>query len=126
MTGMFGKCIWVIITLFDRKTVAFKKSFAMVVGRGQTPDYWNNDYFDDTYLRNGNAEKQRGYCTDLWFQGAMEFMEEQSKGDAPFFCYLVTNAPHGPFHVAQEYIDIYRDNPNVPNPTLWNDFQYRR
>lgn len=26
-------------------------------GVGQTPDYWNNDYFDDTYFRNGIPEK---------------------------------------------------------------------
>lgn len=26
-------------------------------GVGQTPDYWNNEYFDDTYFRNGVAGK---------------------------------------------------------------------
>ncbi|NQU25366.1 MAG: sulfatase-like hydrolase/transferase, partial [Candidatus Nealsonbacteria bacterium] len=25
-------------------------------GVGQTPDYWGNDYFDDTYFRNGTPE----------------------------------------------------------------------
>ena len=34
-------------------------------GIGQTPDYWENDYFDDTYFRNGKPEKFKGYCTDV-------------------------------------------------------------
>ena len=42
-------------------------------GVGQTPDYWNNDYFDDTYFRNGKAEKFSGFCTDIWFEEAISF-----------------------------------------------------
>ena len=30
-------------------------------GINQTPDYWNNDYFDDTYFRNGKPEKFQGF-----------------------------------------------------------------
>lgn len=36
-------------------------------GVGQTPDYWGNDYFDDTYYHNGAPKKHEGYCTDIWF-----------------------------------------------------------
>jgi arylsulfatase A-like enzyme len=32
-------------------------------GVGQIPDYWGNDYFDDTYFHNGRPEKFTGYCT---------------------------------------------------------------
>ena len=31
---------------------------------GSAPDYWNNDYFDDTYWHNGRREKYSGYTTD--------------------------------------------------------------
>ena len=59
-------------------------------GVGQTPDYWNNDYFDDTYFRNGKPEKFQGYSTDIWFDEAISFIEKnQTK---PFFCYISTNA----------------------------------
>lgn len=88
-------------------------------GVGQTPDYWNNDYFNDTYFKNGKHDAYEGYCTDIWFDGALEFIEAKSKNSEPFFCYLVTNAPHGPFHVAQKYIDLYKDDSDIPNPNFY-------
>jgi arylsulfatase A-like enzyme len=76
-------------------------------GVGQGPDYWGNDYFDDTYFHNGKPEKFEGYCTDIWFDGAMKFIEANK--NRPFFCYLPTNAAHGPYHVAEKYSKPYRD-----------------
>ncbi|MBU2902075.1 arylsulfatase [Maribacter dokdonensis] len=76
-------------------------------GVGQTPDFWNNDYFDDTYFRNGIPEKFEGYCTDVWFNETIKYIEDQA--DKPFFTYLALNAPHGPFNVPQEYLDMYAD-----------------
>ena len=49
-------------------------------GISQTPDYWGNDYFDDTYFRNGSEQPFDGYCTDVWFQEAMAFIERQAEG----------------------------------------------
>jgi len=86
-------------------------------GVGQTPDYWGNDYFDDTYFRNGRPEKHAGYCTDVWFNEAMRFIE--TNRDRPFLVYLSTNAPHGPFNVADEYAAPYRQNPGVPNASFY-------
>ncbi|MEM7397095.1 MAG: sulfatase-like hydrolase/transferase, partial [Verrucomicrobiota bacterium] len=37
----------------------------------------------------------------------------------PFFIYLSTNAPHGPFNVADKYKEMYAGNPNVPNAAFW-------
>jgi len=74
-------------------------------GVGNTQDYWGNDYFDDAYFRNGKPEKFKGYCTDVWFAEAMKFVEANK--DRPFFCYLPTNAPHGPYRVADKYSDPY-------------------
>jgi arylsulfatase A-like enzyme len=82
-------------------------------GVGQTPDYWGNDYFSDSYFRNGEPEKREGYCTDVWFDAAIEFIEKNRR--RPFFCYLTTNAPHGPYHVAPEYERPYADQ-GVPAP----------
>jgi len=85
-------------------------------GVGQTPDYWGNDYFDDTYRHNGQPEKFTGYCTDVWFDGALRFIEANK--DRPFFCYIPTNAPHGPFNVAEKYSAPYRDK-NVPSAAFY-------
>lgn len=76
-------------------------------GVGQGPDYWDNDYFDDTYRNNGKLEAFKGYCTDVFFENAMKFIEANK--DQPFFCYLPTNAPHGPYNVAEKYSKPYRD-----------------
>lgn len=76
-------------------------------GVGQASDYWGNDYFDDTYERNGKFEKFEGYCTDVWFREAIRFVEKNRR--RPFFLYLATNAPHGPFRVAPEWSKPYAD-----------------
>lgn len=67
-------------------------------GITQSPDFWGNDYFDDVYWRgNGTPQQCRGYCTDVWFDAALEFIRAQR--DGPFLCYLATNAPHSPYLV---------------------------
>jgi arylsulfatase A-like enzyme len=76
-------------------------------GVGQTPDYWGNDYFDDTYFHNGRAEKQSGYCTNVFFDAAMAFIERHR--ERPFFVYLPTNVAHSPNNVDDAYSKPYRD-----------------
>lgn len=88
-------------------------------GVGQLPDYWGNNYFDDTYFHNGTPEKFNGYCTDIWFENAIRFIEKCKNEQKPFFCYIPTNAAHGPFNVPNEYRDMYKDNPEVLNPNFY-------
>jgi arylsulfatase A-like enzyme len=76
-------------------------------GVGQGPDYWGNDYFDDTYFRSGTPEPVKGYCTDVWFNDALRFIEENR--EQPFFAYISTNAPHGPYLVDEKYTQPYLD-----------------
>ena len=89
-------------------------------GVGQTPDFWGNNYFDDTYFHNGAPVEHAGYCTDVWFDEAIRFIEgcadRQAGTDTPFFVYLATNAPHSPYLVSEEYARPYRGNPDVPEP----------
>lgn len=82
-------------------------------GVGQTPDFWGNDYFDDTFFREGRPEPQQGYCTDVWFREATRLIEVNK--DRPFFCYLATNAPHSPYNVDEKYRRPYVDK-GVPQP----------
>ena len=82
-------------------------------GVGQTPDFWDNDYFDDTYGHNGKPAKQTGYCTDVFFDAALKFIEANK--DRPFFAYIPTNAAHGPFNVAKKYSQPYKKL-GVPSP----------
>jgi len=74
-------------------------------GVGQIPDFWGNDYFDDTYFRNGRPEAVDGYCTDVIFREAMEFIDANRA--RPFFVYLSTNVPHSPYRVPDSYSERY-------------------
>ena len=82
-------------------------------GVGQGPDWWGNDYFDDTYWRDGVPEAFEGYCTDVWFDEALAFIEAER--EAPFFCYLSTNAPHGPLFVDERWSAPYVEQGVAPN-----------
>ncbi len=74
-------------------------------GVGNGPDYWQNDYFDDTFKVNGRWQKFDGYCTDVWFREATDYVAKTK--DQPFFLYLATNAPHGPYYVDDKYAEPY-------------------
>ena len=107
-TGMFGK--WHLGDNYPFRPHNRGFDEALYHGGGgisQTPDYWGNDYFDDTYWRNGVEESFEGYCTDIWFEQATKFIHKHR--DQPFFCYIPTNAPHGPFRVPQKYAAPYID-----------------
>jgi len=107
-TGLFGK--WHLGDTYpyrpeDRgfeETLWFPSSHINSV-----PDVWDNDYFDDTYRRNGELTEYEGYCTDVFFREAMGWIEQVKAADAdqPFFIYLPTNAPHTPYWLPQKYRD---------------------
>ncbi len=78
-------------------------------GVQQTPDIWNNNYFDDTYFRNGTPEQFKGYCTDVWFNEAIKFIDNNK--NTPFYIHLAPNAAHSPFNVPDKYAKLYKDAP---------------
>jgi arylsulfatase A-like enzyme len=117
-TGMFGK--WHLGDNYPYRPQ--DRGFQHVVahkggGVGQTPDFWGNSYFDDTYFHNGRPVAHEGYCTDVWFHEALKFIEKNK--DRPFFCYLSTNAPHSPYLVAEKYTKLYAGNPDIPEPAFY-------
>jgi arylsulfatase len=68
---------------------------------GSCGDAPGNTYFSPAILHNGKFEKTTGYCTDVFFGQALEWMGSV-RGKTPFFCYLATNAPHAPLQVRPE------------------------
>ncbi|MEM1062247.1 MAG: arylsulfatase [Planctomycetota bacterium] len=76
-------------------------------GIGQTSDAWNNTYFGGRFVHGGVLERHDRYCTDLWFDGAIDFVTDAAAKDRPFFVYLATNAAHGPFHAPPEAAEPY-------------------
>ncbi len=111
-TGMFGK--WHLGDNFPYRPE--DRGFGEVYrhgggGVGQTPDLWDNAYFDGHYFHNGEVVEAEGFCTDVFFRAAKEFIEQSVHAEQPFFAYISTNAPHGPLHCPQEYMDRYADQP---------------
>jgi len=107
-TGMFGK--WHLGDNFPYRPE--DRGFDEVYrhgggGVGQTPDVWDNAYFDGSYFHNGEIVPAEGFCTDVFFTQAKKFMKEQVEAGKPFFAYISTNAPHGPLHCPQKYLDMY-------------------
>lgn len=80
-------------------------------GVGQTPDLWDNAYFDGSYFHNGKVVPAKGFCTDVFFAEANRYIREQAAKQQPFFAYITLNAPHGPLHAPQKYLDLYADQP---------------
>lgn len=72
---------------------------------GQVADYWENGLWDGHYWDGNEWVKSDGYCTDVQFDAAIDFIEKS--GDEPFFLYLATTAPHSPIGAAPEYVDPY-------------------
>lgn len=76
-------------------------------GVHQTPDYWGNDYVDDTYYQNGRPVTFRGHNTDVLFNNLIEFVRRNR--NRPFFCYVPTPAVHTPFNAPEEYREMYEE-----------------
>jgi len=116
-TGMFGK--WHLGDNYPFRPE--DRGFQEVLrhgggGVGQTPDYWDNAYFDGSYFHNSTPVAVEGFCTDVYFDYAKRFITEQKAAGKPFFAYIATNAPHGPMHCPLEYSKLYPDqNEKVAN-----------
>jgi len=116
-TGMFGK--WHLGDNYPYRPE--DRGFTEVMrhgggGVGQTPDYWDNAYFDGSYFHNSKPEPVEGFCTDVWFDYAKRFIKAQSQAGKPFFAYIATNAPHGPMHSPESNSAPYsKQGVNVAN-----------
>ncbi|MCG6186320.1 arylsulfatase [Maribellus maritimus] len=107
-TGIFGKWHLGENYPFRPNDRGFRESIVHGGGAiGANPDYWGNDYDDDTYIHNGNYEKFEGYCNTVWFSEAIKYIKNNR--NKPFFCYISTNVPHAPLRVDEEYVKPYKN-----------------
>ena len=108
-TGMFGKWHLGDNYPFGPEHRGFDQVLRHYGGAiGVLADYWDNCYLDDTYFENGVPTKANGYCTDVFFAAARQFIEDAVDQDKPFFVYLPTNAPHGPRICPPAYAEPYK------------------
>ncbi len=59
-------------------------------------DFPNNDYNNPVLYHNGKAIETKGFCTDLFFDQAIRWIQQKQDAKQPFFCYIPPNVNHGP------------------------------
>ncbi|MFM2012667.1 MAG: hypothetical protein RLZZ396_1451 [Planctomycetota bacterium] len=109
-TGAFGKWHLGDQDPYQPNQRGFDESFIHGGGGiGQTfpgscGDAPGNSYFNPTISHNGVFEKTQGYCTDVFFDRAQNFIAstQAQPNKQPFFCWLATNAPHDPYNAKPE------------------------
>jgi arylsulfatase len=74
---------------------------------GSCGDAPGNTYFNPTLLHNGKFEKTSGYCTDLFYAQATQWIDAQRRAKKPFFAYIPSNTPHGPYIARPEDRALY-------------------
>jgi len=102
-TGIFGKWHLGDEVKYQPNNRGFDEVFIHGAGGiGQAyacscADAPGNKYFDPVIRHNGKFVKTKGYCTDLFFTAALGWIKRMKEAEEPFFTYITTNAPHGPF-----------------------------
>lgn len=103
------------------------------IGQPSDPPEGAGKYTDPVLFHNGEQKQMKGYCTDIYFDHALKFIEQNEAQDQPTFMYIATNAPHGPFHdvpedLRQKYesMDLkdaygFDLNPKRKNKKLYDD-----
>ena len=76
------------------------------LGGNMTPqegldDYWitmphggTSTFYDAAIIEDGKIRKEPEYLTDFWTRRAVNFIEQKSKTDKPFFLFLSYNGPY--------------------------------
>ena len=111
-TGIFGK--WHLGDNYPSRPSdqGFDESLIHLAGgMGQVGDFTNyfkkdTSYFDPILWHNNEQKPYKGYCSDIFTENAIEFIEKNKNN--PFFCYLSFNAPHNPLQVPDEYYQTYK------------------
>lgn len=107
-TGIFGK--WHLGDSYPDRPMdrGFDKSI-WTKGWGLLSETeFDNDYYKTRYIDSLETRYSDKYCSDLWFDEAIRWMEGEKKRGVPFFTYIALNAPHGPFHSLPEDAAVYR------------------
>jgi arylsulfatase/arylsulfatase A len=123
-TGIFGK--WHLGDNYPMrpKDQGFDESLVHRgggIGQPSDPPGGEGKYTDPILFHNGRQVQMEGYCTDIYFDHAMEWMDKCVRRRRSFFAYIPTNAPHGPFHDVPEKAYEYYKGQNLGNDRFPQD-----
>ena len=115
-TGIFGKWHLGDEAAYQPDRRGFDEAFIHGAGGiGQTypgscGDAPGNSYFDPIILHNGRFVQTAGYCTDVFFNQATQWMDTQRAASQPFFAWIALNAPHAPLDCPPAYANRYTNS----------------
>ena len=110
-TGIFGK--WHLGDCYPMRSndQGFQRSLVHRgggIGQSSDPIKAAGRYTDPILIEDGRPKPFQGYCTDIYYENAFQFIREAVQDEQPFFVYLPDNCPHGPFEdVPQDWMDVY-------------------
>jgi arylsulfatase A-like enzyme len=102
-SGIFGKWHLGDEEAYQPRNRGFDEEFIHGAGGiGQAydcscADAPGNKYNNPVVRHNGTFKKTNGFCTDVFFSAALDWIHAQTEEKRPFFAYIATNAPHGPY-----------------------------
>ncbi len=108
-TGIFGKWHLGDEDAYQPHNRGFDEAFIHGAGGiGQAydcscADVPGNSYDNPVIRHNGTFVQTRGYCTDVFFSAAMDWIRKQAAERQPFFACITPNAPHAPYVVPTEW-----------------------
>lgn len=111
-TGIFGK--WHLGDNYPMRPMdqGFRHSLVHRgggIGQPSDPLGAEGAYTDPVLMKNGQPTQYYGYCTDIYFSGALDFIDDSVAQEQPFMVYLPMNCPHGPFDdVPKALYEMYR------------------
>jgi len=115
-TGIFGK--WHLGDNYPMRAIDQGFEEALIHrggGLGQPADPPENQrrYTNPILMHNGEPIQTTGYCTDVYFDAAMKWIEQSKADNRPSFTYIATNAPHGPYHDVPEDLRKHYQNKDL-------------
>ncbi len=130
-TGIFGKWHLGDEAPYQPERRGFDEVFIHGAGgigqtyEGSCGDAPDNTYFDPVILHNGAFIKTSGYCTDVFFDRALRWMDERRHSGKPFFACITPNTPHVPeISPGERYDRLYRGQAIDGRPLTTNDVAY--
>jgi arylsulfatase A-like enzyme len=102
VTGLFGK--WHLGLDSIRRPE--HRGFDVALTSLRDMDY--KIWYDPPLARNGVPEHHKGYRTDILFEEALKFIEQNK--DTTFFCHIPTFSPHAPLEVPEKYSSKWNGN----------------
>ena len=123
-TGIFGK--WHLGDNYPLRATdqGFQEALIHLgggLGQPSEPRENNRRYTNPILFHNNEQVQTQGYCTDVYFDAALEFIDQSLEAKKPFFTYIATNAPHSPYHDVPEALYRKYKNKDLSPVLLGND-----